>query len=53
MATAYRDRVRALPVKDAETPALLALAWKPSPSPAVAELIRYCRRAFGVAERMP
>jgi DNA-binding transcriptional LysR family regulator len=48
MATAYRDRLQALPIEDAGTPALLALAWKPSPSPAVAELIRHCRRAFGL-----
>ncbi|HEX3961197.1 MAG TPA: LysR family transcriptional regulator [Trebonia sp.] len=49
MATAYRDRLQALPIEDAGTPALLALAWKPSPSPAVAELIRHCRRAFSLA----
>jgi len=48
MAAAYPDRVRALPIKDAATPALLALAWKPAPSPALAELIRHCRRAFDV-----
>ena len=48
MASAYRDRVRALPIEDAGTPALLVLAWKPSPSPVVAEIIRHCRRAFGV-----
>jgi DNA-binding transcriptional LysR family regulator len=51
MAAAYRDRVRALPIEDAKTPATLTLAWQPSPSPAVAELIRHCRRAFGVPER--
>jgi DNA-binding transcriptional LysR family regulator len=48
MASAYRDRVRALPIEDAGTPALLVLAWKPSPSPVVAEIIRHCRRVFGL-----
>jgi DNA-binding transcriptional LysR family regulator len=41
-------RLSAAPIEDAETPALLALAWRPSPAPAVAELLRHCRRAFGI-----
>jgi DNA-binding transcriptional LysR family regulator len=45
---AARDRLCARPIGDAGTPALLALAWRPSPAPAVAEFIRHCRRAFGI-----
>jgi DNA-binding transcriptional LysR family regulator len=53
MAAAYTGsagdgRLRALPIDDCDVPALLALAWKPSPAPAVAEFVRHCRRAFGV-----
>jgi DNA-binding transcriptional LysR family regulator len=49
MAAAHGDRLRALPIADAGTPALLSLAWRPSPAPAVAQLIRHCRQAFGAA----
>ena len=48
MAAAFAGRLRAVPIADARTPALLALAWKPPPTPAAAELIRHCRRAFNV-----
>jgi DNA-binding transcriptional LysR family regulator len=44
-------RLSAVPIEDAETPAILALAWRPSPTPAVAELLRHCRQAFGVTGR--
>jgi DNA-binding transcriptional LysR family regulator len=53
MAAAVGDRLDAVPITDADTPAHLALAWKPSPAPAVAELIRHCRHAFGAAEPSP
>jgi DNA-binding transcriptional LysR family regulator len=46
MAAAAADRLRAVPIDDCDTPALLALIWKPSPPAAVAELVRHCRRAF-------
>jgi DNA-binding transcriptional LysR family regulator len=52
MAVPFSERLRALPIEDAQTPALLALTWKPPPAPAVAELIRHCQVAFGaVTER--
>jgi DNA-binding transcriptional LysR family regulator len=46
MAAAAGDGLRAVPIEDCDTPALLALIWKPSPPAAVAELVRHCRRAF-------
>ncbi len=49
MAAAAADRLRAVPIDDCDTPALLALIWKPSPPAAVAELVRHCRRAFAGA----
>jgi DNA-binding transcriptional LysR family regulator len=42
------DALAVVPIEDAGTPAILALAWRPSPAPAVAELLRHCRQAFGV-----
>jgi len=42
-------RLSARPIEDAGTPAILALAWRPSPAPAVAELLRHCRQAFGIS----
>lgn len=46
MATVYRDRLITLPIEDAEIPALLALVWKNTSSPAVRELLRHSRKAF-------
>jgi DNA-binding transcriptional LysR family regulator len=46
MAAAAGDRLRAVPIDGCDTPALLALIWKPSPPAAVAEFVRHCRRAF-------
>jgi DNA-binding transcriptional LysR family regulator len=45
---AHAARLRALVIDDATTPALLALIWKPSPSPAAAAFLSHCRRAFAV-----
>src|SRR5512146_2840508 len=45
-AAAAGVRLRAVPIDGCDTPALLALIWKPSPPAAVAELVRHCRRAF-------
>jgi DNA-binding transcriptional LysR family regulator len=36
-----------VPVRDAEAPAVLALAWSALPSPALRALVRHCERAFG------
>jgi DNA-binding transcriptional LysR family regulator len=46
MAARYRDRLTALPIDDVETPALLALIWKSTHSPAVRELLVHSRQAF-------
>ncbi|WP_328319642.1 LysR family transcriptional regulator [Streptomyces sp. NBC_00388] len=46
MAERYRDRLVPLPLADVPAPALLALVWKPSPGPAVRELLVHGRRAF-------
>jgi DNA-binding transcriptional LysR family regulator len=43
-------RRRALAISDIELPAVLALVWPPAPSPALAELVRYCRRVFAAPE---
>jgi DNA-binding transcriptional LysR family regulator len=48
MAAAAGDRLRVVPIDGCDTPALLALIWRPSPPAAVAELVRHCRRAFAV-----
>jgi DNA-binding transcriptional LysR family regulator len=48
MAAAQAPRLAALPVDDIDIPALLALIWKPTPSRAVREFLRHCRRAFAV-----
>jgi DNA-binding transcriptional LysR family regulator len=42
------NSLRAVPIEDAETQAILALVWRPSPAPAVVELLRHCRQAFGL-----
>ena len=47
IAAAYADRLWSAVVDDAETPAVLALIWKPTPSPAAAAFLDDCRRAFG------
>ncbi|MER5385127.1 LysR substrate-binding domain-containing protein [Streptomyces sp. NPDC002688] len=46
MAASYRDRLTARPIEDAETPALLALVWRSTSSPAVRELLVHTRQAF-------
>ena len=46
MAAHYRDRLTALTIDDVETPALLALIWKSTHSPAVRELVMHSRQAF-------
>jgi DNA-binding transcriptional LysR family regulator len=46
MYTRYQDRLKAIRITDATTPALLALVWTMTTSPALAELLRYCRKAI-------
>ncbi|MFV0129194.1 LysR substrate-binding domain-containing protein [Streptomyces sp. HMX112] len=46
MAALHRDRLTALPLDGVEAPALLALAWRGTPGPALAGLLAHCRRAF-------
>ncbi|EKX64920.1 LysR family transcriptional regulator [Streptomyces ipomoeae] len=46
MAESYRDRIIARTIDDVETPALLALIWKSTHSPAVRELLVHSRQAF-------
>ncbi|MGH3251791.1 MAG: LysR substrate-binding domain-containing protein, partial [Trebonia sp.] len=46
MAARYRDRLTALTIDDVETPVLLALIWKSTPSPAARELLIHSRQAF-------
>jgi DNA-binding transcriptional LysR family regulator len=46
MAAASGPRLRALPIADCDTAALLALVWKPQPAPVVREFVRHCRNAF-------
>jgi DNA-binding transcriptional LysR family regulator len=49
MAARFRDRLTALTIDGIETPALLALIWKRTYSPAVRELLVYSRQAFAMA----
>jgi DNA-binding transcriptional LysR family regulator len=46
MAARYRSSLTALTIDDVETPALLALIWKSTRSPAVRELLMHSRQAF-------
>jgi DNA-binding transcriptional LysR family regulator len=41
------DRLHIVPIDDVETPAVLALIWTATVSPALHELVRYSRAAFG------
>ena len=46
MAAHYSARLRAMPLRDIGTPALLALIWKPEPASAQREFLLHCRQAF-------
>ncbi|MBB2743867.1 UNVERIFIED_ORG: DNA-binding transcriptional LysR family regulator [Microbispora rosea subsp. rosea] len=48
MAAAHRDRLTALTIEDADTPALLALVWRGGQGPAVREFVRHAQRSFAV-----
>lgn len=47
MASRYADRLGSITIRDIRTPALLALAWGEADNPALRELVRECRTAFG------
>jgi DNA-binding transcriptional LysR family regulator len=47
MTTAYQDRLSAIPLIGTPLPALLAVVWSPSPSPALRGFIPRLREAFG------
>ncbi|MGW0788302.1 LysR family transcriptional regulator [Streptomyces sp. NPDC002911] len=49
MAASYDDRLTARLIDDVETPALLALVWRGTNSPALRELLVHSRRAFGAS----
>jgi DNA-binding transcriptional LysR family regulator len=38
--------LRGLQIADLDAPALLALVWKATDTPALREIVRYCRAAF-------
>jgi DNA-binding transcriptional LysR family regulator len=46
MAANHQRRLKALPIDDIETPAVLSLVWTATQSPALRELLPHCRRAF-------
>jgi len=46
MADRYRDRLVTKVIGDVDTPALLALVWRPAPGPAVGAFLTYARRTF-------
>ena len=46
MAIQHRDHLTSVPLTGVDIPAVLALIWKPTPSPAVHELVRHCRVTF-------
>ncbi|WP_353322183.1 LysR substrate-binding domain-containing protein [Mycobacterium sp.] len=47
MTAAYRDRLSAVPLTGTPLPALLAVVWSPSLSPALRVFIPCLREAFG------
>ncbi|MEV0730989.1 LysR substrate-binding domain-containing protein [Polymorphospora sp. NPDC050346] len=47
MAVPHRERLSVLMIDDVETPAVLALIWPTTTNPALQELVRYGRTAFG------
>jgi DNA-binding transcriptional LysR family regulator len=47
MAARYHDTLNAVAVDDIEAPAVLALIWSATQCPALRELVRHSRKAFG------
>jgi DNA-binding transcriptional LysR family regulator len=52
IAAVHAGRLHSMVIEDVEILAHLALIWKPAPSPAAAEFLAHCRRAF-TAEASP
>ncbi len=50
MADAHADRLRSLVIDDIDTPAVLALVWSASTSPALDEFVVHCRRTMSVRQ---
>jgi hypothetical protein len=46
MAAALAGQLAAAPLSDVTVPALLALVWRPAPSPALRGFLAHCRQAF-------
>jgi DNA-binding transcriptional LysR family regulator len=46
MSARYRDRLAALRITDVDSPALLALIWGTTRSPALDRLVRHCEESF-------
>lgn len=46
MVVPHQQALRALEISDLDAPALLALVWKATDTPALRELVRHCRQAF-------
>jgi DNA-binding transcriptional LysR family regulator len=46
MTASHAGRLKAVVIHDITMPALLALAWRPMPDPALSELLHHCRQAF-------
>ena len=46
MAAHHQRRLKALPIDDIETPAVLSLVWPATQSPALRALLPHCHRAF-------
>lgn len=51
MARDLSGTVSAVPLDDADVPAVLSLAWAKEPSPAVAAFVRHARESFAPKER--
>jgi hypothetical protein len=49
MATSYPD-LHAVTISDVRIPAVLALVWGADDGPALAELVRHARQAFGLGD---
>jgi DNA-binding transcriptional LysR family regulator len=53
MEAAQDGRLQALPIADVDIPSILALVWRPEPSPALRELLVHARAAFTPAPGAP
>jgi DNA-binding transcriptional LysR family regulator len=53
MAASYDTQLKTLVIDDIQTPAVLALIWTATESPALRELLRRCRQAFTAPQPAP